>query len=321
MDSHADTSCAGANCLKVADVHPPRNVDVYGFKDDYAPAWNVPVATVAILWHDPKNGQPYILIIHEALYFGDRMSHTLLMPNQLHANGLLVQDVPQQFDANSLHSIVVPKLGITIPLSLRGVISSFESMKPSWEEYENLPHIELTADTAWDPLSSNYANKEEKLMSISGVRTLGEKARHVDAEIFESDNLARHVHAVRSLYESRDIVELVDGVNDEDDDRLGDRLVGNIHIAPNDLDGNGMPADRDDSLYPKTDQSQSIMALSTTERKSVLTAPVLAKCWNIGLDAAARTMRVTTQAGIRNIYAPSECKLRQRLDHMRFPNL
>jgi len=32
-------------------------------------------------------------------------------------------------------------------------------------------------------------------------------------------------------------------------------------------------------------------------------------------------MNVTTQSGIRNVLAPSERKLRQRLDHLRFPNL
>ena len=39
------------------------------------------------------------------------------------------------------------------------------------------------------------------------------------------------------------------------------------------------------------------------------------------MNAAAHTMRSTTQAGIRNIYAPGERKLTQRLDHMRYPNL
>ena len=39
------------------------------------------------------------------------------------------------------------------------------------------------------------------------------------------------------------------------------------------------------------------------------------------MDAAAFTMQMTTQAGIHNIYAPGERKLRQCLDHMRYPNL
>jgi len=41
----------------------------------------------------------------------------------------------------------------------------------------------------------------------------------------------------------------------------------------------------------------------------------------IGLSAAKKTLRVTTQSGIRNVYAPAERKLRQRTTHLNFPNL
>jgi hypothetical protein len=47
----------------------------------------------------------------------------------------------------------------------------------------------------------------------------------------------------------------------------------------------------------------------------------LSKRWAIGLEAAKRTLQVTTQAGIRNVLAPGERKLRQKLDHLKFPNL
>ena len=59
--------------------------------------------------------------MNEALFFGDRLSGSLLNPNQLHANGLIVNDVPRQFDARSTHSIhAVTKDGekIAIPLTL-----------------------------------------------------------------------------------------------------------------------------------------------------------------------------------------------------------
>ena len=60
------------------------------------------------MWIHPQNGQPYILIINEALYFGDRVDVTLLNTNQLRANSVIVEDVPQQFDPTSLHTIVSP---------------------------------------------------------------------------------------------------------------------------------------------------------------------------------------------------------------------
>jgi hypothetical protein len=49
-----------------------------------------------------------VLYIHKALYFGDRMSHTLLCLNQLRANGWTIQDVPKQFNMESAHAIINP---------------------------------------------------------------------------------------------------------------------------------------------------------------------------------------------------------------------
>jgi hypothetical protein len=46
--------------------------------------------------------------MNQALYYGDRLKHTLLNPNQLRSNGLKVEDVPRQFDKRSTHSIIIP---------------------------------------------------------------------------------------------------------------------------------------------------------------------------------------------------------------------
>jgi hypothetical protein len=63
---------------------------------------------VATAWDDPAAGEVIVLYINEALYFGDKMSHTLLCPNQLRSHGWKVQDVPKQFDAESAHAIINP---------------------------------------------------------------------------------------------------------------------------------------------------------------------------------------------------------------------
>jgi hypothetical protein len=64
-----------------------------------------------------------LLYIHEALYFGDGMSHPLLCTNQLRANGWKVQDVPKQINAESAHTIIDPTGTLRIPLEMSGVIS------------------------------------------------------------------------------------------------------------------------------------------------------------------------------------------------------
>jgi hypothetical protein len=92
LDLHADTCVAGPNTILIAE--DGRVVNVFLYSRDKTS--NVPIATVVTLWEAP-NGEKLMLIIHEALYFGDRnKASTLLTPNQLRHNGLVVDDVPRQ---------------------------------------------------------------------------------------------------------------------------------------------------------------------------------------------------------------------------------
>jgi hypothetical protein len=76
-----DTCVAGTN-TRVMD-YTDTKVSVSPFSDLYEAIKVVPIATVAMAWDDPATGDVFVLYIHEALYFGDRMSRTLLCPNQL----------------------------------------------------------------------------------------------------------------------------------------------------------------------------------------------------------------------------------------------
>ena len=106
LDSHADTTVGGANCvlIKAGD----ETATVHSFSEESRPFKNVPIGTVATSWVDPKTSETIVLEFPESLYFGDRMTHTLICPNQLRSNGVVVNDVPRQFDMGSSHSILVP---------------------------------------------------------------------------------------------------------------------------------------------------------------------------------------------------------------------
>jgi hypothetical protein len=65
-------------------------------------------------------------------------------------------------------------------------------------------------------------------------------------------------------------------------------------------------------VYPLDPEARKIFAFTTEERRSAMTPPILSRRWGIGLEAAKRTLRATTQAGVRNVLAPTERKLRQR---------
>jgi hypothetical protein len=98
-------------------------VYVSPFIEEYAPIGDILIASVATAWDNPTDGSTVILVINEALYFGNRMEYSLLCPNQLRFSGVIVNDVPPAFSApDTPHSIVIPGK-IEIPLSMRGVMS------------------------------------------------------------------------------------------------------------------------------------------------------------------------------------------------------
>ena len=193
LDSHADTCVAGANTLLIA--HDDRQVSVHPFSADYTPMSDVQIGTVATLWVHPESGNTYILIIHEALYLGEDLPDTLLTPNQLRANGLTVEDVPKQYDSRSGHAIYSKDAKVCIPLNLEGVISGFESRKPTWEEVELHPKVELTSNMHWKPYSEDFSHEEER--QVSSIRQLSRN------EGACPDNHFRQVAAARAYHDSQ----------------------------------------------------------------------------------------------------------------------
>jgi hypothetical protein len=109
LDSHADTCCGGTNTVVIELTGV--NVNVKPFSDEYEAMKDIPVATLGTAY-DTADGETYILVLHEALYFGDALQQSLWCPNQLRSNGIVVEDVPQQFDKTSSHSIYLPKQNI-----------------------------------------------------------------------------------------------------------------------------------------------------------------------------------------------------------------
>jgi hypothetical protein len=163
LDSHADTCCAGPNFTVLELTREKANV--FPFSEKLSAVKDIPIATVAMIWEDPRIGEMWLLIIHEALYFGSSLQESLLCPNQLRAHGIKVDDTPVQFDPNSSHSIVVPDQ-LEIPLEMHGVASSFWMRLPTDEEIERyrdgeLQSVELTADVPWEPYSSKFAEMEK----------------------------------------------------------------------------------------------------------------------------------------------------------------
>ena len=91
MDTHADTTALGSNF--VALYFTGQCVDVTPFSKEYAATTNIPVAQGATAYTDKQTGITYILIVNEGLWFGNRMKHSLINPNQLRKFGIDLCDI------------------------------------------------------------------------------------------------------------------------------------------------------------------------------------------------------------------------------------
>ena len=141
LDSHADTTVAGANCTVLHFTGKECNVSP--FRDDYEPISKVKICTAATAWQSPHTGQTYILVFNEALWMGDFMSHYLINPNQLRHFGTQVQDDPT---SDKPLSIVTEDSGLAMELHINGTIVFANTFTPTDDDLHKHPHIQLTSE-------------------------------------------------------------------------------------------------------------------------------------------------------------------------------
>jgi hypothetical protein len=256
LDTRADTICAGANfcCLRPTGM----TCSVQGFHQSFEPIPEIPVATVATAWDDPYTGQTYILIIHQALYFGTQLDHSLINPNQIRVTGIPVCDDP--YDR---HRHLGIDLGEThIPFQTEGSTIYFNSRVPTREEMDNCQYLTLTDDEDWNPTETDLTDHIPKEINAL-VRQDGL------IMVAESDQI---LIDISPIYSHR---------------MMTNRVMQSVRV---------------------------VSQVASKTRHSKVTPEHLARAWNIGLDRAKETLRVTTQKGIR--YAIHPIHRRYRVDHL-----
>ena len=117
--------------------------------------------------YDHSDGKTYIMVIHEAFYF-KTLKHNLLNPNELCLHGLEINECPKSLKAHPTerdHAIYAPDEDLLIDLALHGVVSCFQSRKPSEDELLSCPRVEMTSTTAWDPHNARFSKNEKNMIS------------------------------------------------------------------------------------------------------------------------------------------------------------
>jgi hypothetical protein len=159
LDSHADTICAGKNCTLM--YYTNRACDVMPFSNTYNAKTDVPIVTACTAYQCPQTGQVYIIVLNEALWFGDEggMDHTLLNPNQLRNYQLDVHDNP--FDRTTdLH--IDAQSDLQISLKTKGTVIYFNTWAPTTRaEIDDNPHIQLSSAAEWNPSTFRFPGSTE----------------------------------------------------------------------------------------------------------------------------------------------------------------
>jgi hypothetical protein len=176
IDNHADTHCFGKNFrpLQWSDTM----CTVSPFLDEYTSMENVEICTGATAWTD-DNGQVFILVFGQGLWFGERMNKSLINPNQCRAFGTSVCDDP----TDPHRSLGFHTEETTIPLRMDGSIALTSTRCPTHEELDTCRHIHLSDESNWDPSHVTYgihAMKEEQ-------RSTNRIAQDLQSQVFISD--------------------------------------------------------------------------------------------------------------------------------------
>lgn len=271
-DTNADTCCLGKNFVVLAPTF--RTADVYAYDTSIKPVENVPIVSGATAYDDPVTGNTYILVFHEALYYGDKLDHTLINPNQVRAYGIPFWDNP--YDASRSLSIDVDDT-LSIPLRTIGTKVTFRTRVPTAHELEKSDHIHMTSSTPWNPADVTMVQATHQGGSthpwkrqIETIDSTHNRFEYTDVEICSDDAYMDSIDP-----------SLV---------RLGDQILHEKHRRV---------SAQVETVYDQTD-TPGRRTFVSDERHTKVTAGMIAEKFGISIPRAQRTLRVTTQRGVRS---------------------
>ena len=273
-DSNADTCCLGANFIPIRMTN--RTADVYPYDTSYEPLLNVPIVSGATAWTCPSTRVTYILVLNESLYYGTKLDHTLLNPNQIRHNGVDFWDNP--YDKERALSIQVDR-GPTISLEFVGIKLQFESKVPTNEELNNCEHIEITSSVLWEPsevtlgqaTSKRVTNEKRTVKKVGTLYNADHPYSHSTSDSFTYADPASIDSIIHQIEPS-----MID---------IKERIIKNI----------------------QTERYEDIPARRTfisNDRHKGVTADNIAELWCIGKKKAEATLEATTQKGTRSAILP-----------------
>jgi hypothetical protein len=134
MDTHAENCVAGSNFL-VCEFNGTM-CEVTPFTDQYQSMKGVLIVSAATAWTDEETGKTIILYFNQVLWYGDKLNHSLINPNQLRHRGIPVCD--DTTDRIDLYG------ELFIPFEMKGTMIHLDSRVPTKWEMQNCCIIVVT---------------------------------------------------------------------------------------------------------------------------------------------------------------------------------
>ena len=265
LDSHADSPVVGKNCVVLEESG--KTAKVSGFTSKLGEPLSVPVVTAAVAYDCEYSGETYIMVIHNALYFRE-MEVNLIPPLMMRLAGVELNECPKFLSNNPSiedHSVYFPEAELRIALQFENTASCIPTRKPTGSELKKKEgeYLLLTPNTPyWNPHTEDFKLQEMDMVDYNGFIKERKSKTHLIESVLQlvASNIERS-----SVNKTTDSTQFVNAVE------LLDEVVSGINI---------------DSVYSGT-------------RKKRLNAKIIARRLNIPYEMAKRTLRSTTQLGVR----------------------
>ena len=268
-DTNADTCVFGKNFCILA--YSTRKADVYSYDKKAEPTRDVPIVQGATAYDCQESGMTYILVFNEGLFYGSRMDHSLINPNQVRHYGLEFWDNPYDRERGLK---IASDDGLVIPMYSQGTKIMFRTRVPTREELEECPHITMTSPRPWEP--------SEVVLQEANIR----RPSITDTPLIQQLGYGSYAYSDATTDEA--ILHEINPVLVT----LKELAISKVQVneaATNNQFGHDVPERR---------------TFVSTERHTKVTEDTLAERFGIGIQRARATLRVTTQRGMRSAILP-----------------
>lgn len=300
LDSHADTTCFGSNFVPIGWTDITCTVSPY--MDEYEAKTNIPVAHAVTAYDNPETGETTLLVFYHGLWFGNKLRDSLINPNQCRSFGVDICDDPWD-RSRGLH-IRIPDEGFEIPLTYSQNVISFETRAPTEQEIETCYRVDMTSHVAWDPATiraPKLSQEEEARKRIIGKVNIDQAIVADEAgALLESDEpeFDRLLNDCSSVYSEKVLTQ---------------KLIAAVKVASE--------YSNSEELSSEETDDRKVSAVGSEKRHSRATPETIAKKFGCGLEIARKTLKATTNYGVRTATEPMTKRYRTHLMQMKHRRL